>query len=146
MHYKEFPIIGRIIAEPTGRRTAGQPARPSTRNLWAAARLDSAGTGMPPGLFHSIYGTVHFRHQSWPLSDRATIGDEAENLAYLFCTLDRPRVLVEKAAAGSRAAVLLDLLEIEAANLLDQGGAPWLDRIAPYVSEAGRKSLGMVDL
>jgi hypothetical protein len=97
------------------------------------------------GLFHSIYGTVHFRHQSWPLSDRATIvnviGDEAENLAYLFCTIDRPRVLVEKAAAGSRAAVLLDLLEIEAANLLDQGGGPWLDRIAPYVSEAARKAI-----
>lgn len=102
------------------------------------------------GLFHSIYGTVHFRHQSWPLSDRASIvqviGDEAEGLAYLFCTIDRPRGLVEMAQAplvefaeaGSWDHVVADLLEIEAANLLDQGGGYWLPRIAPYVSKSAQ--------
>jgi hypothetical protein len=53
------------------------------------------------GLYHSVYGTAHFRHQSWPLSDRATIvniiGEQAEHLAHLFCTIYRPRVLVEAA-------------------------------------------------
>jgi hypothetical protein len=95
------------------------------------------------GLFHSIYGMVHFRHQIWPLDDRPTIagiiGDEAEQLAYLFCTIDRPRALVERWGRGSRADVLLDLFEIEAANLLDQGGGDWLPRIAPFVSEPARE-------
>jgi len=31
---------------------------------------------------------------------------------------------------------LYHLLEIEAANLIKQGGSPWLWRIVPYVSEA----------
>jgi hypothetical protein len=67
------------------------------------------------GLFHSIYGTKSFRHKAWPLTDRATIanliGDEAELLAYIFCTADRKTFLIS---------ILPGLREIEAANLLDQ--------------------------
>src|SRR5262249_46903328 len=46
------------------------------------------------GFFHSIYGTRHFRHQCWPISDRETIrlliGERAEMLVHAFCTIDRP--------------------------------------------------------
>jgi hypothetical protein len=43
------------------------------------------------GLFHSIYGTAVFHHQT--TADRGVvrsiIGDKAEHLAYLFCILGR---------------------------------------------------------
>lgn len=69
------------------------------------------------GLFHSIYGTQYFGHASVPLTERhkvrALIGDTAERLVFAFCTDDRRRLLKRPA---------YDLLEIEAANLLDQGG------------------------
>jgi hypothetical protein len=71
------------------------------------------------GLFHSIYGTRRFRHQSWPLTDRNTIqeliGMHAEALAYLFCTSDRAKFLEDWTARGLR--------EIEAANLIEQGSS-----------------------
>ena len=43
------------------------------------------------GLFHSIYGTRRFRHQSWPLTDRETIREADRRSAprcwpTLFCT------------------------------------------------------------
>ncbi len=98
--------------------------------------------GNPPevcvaGLFHSIYGTQYYRKQSADLSERErirkAIGDDAEDLAYLFCMTDR-RGFYEQ--AGANPAVLADraletdievspetlrrLLEIEAANFLEQ--------------------------
>jgi hypothetical protein len=93
------------------------------------------------GLFHSIYGTWHFRHKAFPIEKRSTlaalIGEEAEFLAYVFCVAERPRVFL---ANAGRAQILLqdhyineliplsqaelnNLLEIEAANLIEQGGA-----------------------
>ena len=71
------------------------------------------------GLFHSIYGTNTFKHQS--LNDRAKliemIGLKAELLVHYFSTKDRPffESIEDKG-------VRRDLLEIEAANLLEQGG------------------------
>src|SRR5438552_14336568 len=53
--------------------------------------------GNPPsislgGLFHSIYGTNVFTHQSLMPAQRpslqAIIGHEAEHLAWRFCTID----------------------------------------------------------
>ena len=48
------------------------------------------------GLFHSIYGTEGFQGFSLPLSERAKIqqliGTKAENLAYIFCVVDRSTV------------------------------------------------------
>lgn len=53
------------------------------------------------GLFHSIYGTMRFRHQCVPLKNRSDIenliGTDAEYLAYAFCVLDRPKVLLQNA-------------------------------------------------
>jgi hypothetical protein len=71
------------------------------------------------GLFHSIYGTKTFKHQS--LNDRGKliemIGLRAELLVHYFSTKDRPffESIEDKK-------VRRDLLEIEAANLLEQGG------------------------
>jgi hypothetical protein len=45
------------------------------------------------GLFHSVYGTEHYKPKAIPLSMRAgvsqLIGDEAESLAWLFCLMRR---------------------------------------------------------
>jgi hypothetical protein len=89
-------------------------------------------------LFHSIYGTNAFKHHSLGLDQRATltacIGHEAEQLAYLFCSVDRPKALIDavegepvlhRLTAASVAIprpTLCDLLCIECANLIEQGG------------------------
>ena len=66
------------------------------------------------GLYHSVYGTVHFRHRSFPIQGRhiiqRLIGPTAEHLVYLFCTL-------------SDRTMTRQLRIIECANLMDQGGA-----------------------
>jgi hypothetical protein len=92
------------------------------------------------GLFHSIYGTWHFRHKAFPIENRdvirGLIGAEAEFLAYLFCVTERPKAFLVHARSPQTAirdhytghlirlspAALNKLLEIEAANLLEQGG------------------------
>ena len=92
------------------------------------------------GLYHSIYGTQRFRHSSWPLGHRDTIrsliGRGSEYLVYLFCVINRPKVLVNGKQEDDGSLVthdfhtkrniwisrytLKDLREIEAANLLEQ--------------------------
>jgi hypothetical protein len=99
------------------------------------------------GLFHSIYGTRVFLRRVWSLENRDTIrdliGPKAEGLVYLFCVLNRPRALIDIKRGGAVGEALLrnyrtmemvrlsgetisSLQEIEAANLLDQGGRRWL--------------------
>ena len=91
------------------------------------------------GLFHSIYGTKHFRHQSWPLTDRETIrkliGAQAEELAYLFCTRNRAEFLADDTPRGLR--------EIEAANLIEQGsGSRWLKPLRDSdISDAAKRAI-----
>jgi hypothetical protein len=45
------------------------------------------------GLFHSVYSTDHLETQTIPLSERPrvaeAIGDKAEKLAFLYCSIDR---------------------------------------------------------
>ena len=75
------------------------------------------------GLFHSIYGTNSFRHQALLLKERsklqALIGPEAESLVYVFCTSNRPATWFDGSLDGRPE--LPKLLEIEAANLIEQG-------------------------
>ena len=102
------------------------------------------------GLFHSIYGTNAFTHQSLVQSQRAdlqnAIGAEAEEMAWLFCSIDRPHAILQgiqscppngsihiKAGAAHLQPVagmlqvqyadLQALAEIECANLIEQ--ASW---------------------
>jgi hypothetical protein len=116
------------------------------------------------GLFHSIYGTRIFRHQAWPIERRDTIrdliGPEAELLAYVFCVTERPKVFLANIGAARIAmrdyhtngvlllsrAQLRDLLEIEAANSLEQGGknTDALQRLlAADISAAAKHALSL---
>jgi SM-20-related protein len=93
------------------------------------------------GGLHSIYGTNSFKNQTLSYSSRDIVkeifGDKAENLAYIFSQIDRPKAL-ENAVANQAGSILLthrdtsmdpvivdpktylDLCRIECANLLDQ--------------------------
>ena len=48
------------------------------------------------GLFHSVYGTVYFMPEGGLVEDRQNIkdliGEQAEEVAYWFCMLDKPRL------------------------------------------------------
>ena len=104
--------------------------------------LEAWGNSKPvcdAGLFHSIYGTKHFRHKTWPLTDRATIreliGSQAEKLAYWFCVKDPPRDLLYSInpvmplfydshlnrSSFETLETLRNLREMAVANLLEQG-------------------------
>jgi hypothetical protein len=95
------------------------------------------------GLFHSIYGTNAFAHQALPLAEHAklsgVIGAEAEHLARIFSSIDRPTALLEalhlasnqtsrlrsrRDASGAWVVVsrqqLAALAVIECANLVEQ--------------------------
>jgi hypothetical protein len=89
------------------------------------------------GLFHSIYGTEYYKVQSADVTDRKQIADvigpRAEQLAFLFCTTDRPGffkeadksspMLVDRTTKQSvpvDAATLDSLIEIEVANYVEQ--------------------------
>lgn len=103
------------------------------------------------GLFHSIYGTVQFQHATLAFDNRnpvrSLIGPEAERLAYLFCVVDRPLALIRQWEAASFVVTdrhleeqvtldrqeLLFLLEIEAANLVEQRAGGW--RYVPMLRE-----------
>lgn len=75
------------------------------------------------GLFHSIYGTQFYQRQAVPVENRQEVADligpQAEALAYMFCTEDRRHFLDDPCLSED---VRSELLEIEAANLLEQGG------------------------
>ena len=45
------------------------------------------------GLFHSVYGTARFKHQSTNDRDqvRKLIGAQAEEIVFMFCSLELPR-------------------------------------------------------
>jgi SM-20-related protein len=87
------------------------------------------------GLFHSVYGTEHFRRQAIPVAARPRvaeiIGSEAEGLAFEFCILDTRAFIadIEKIAAGADQqkdnSTLLspkqgDLLHLFVANWIEQ--------------------------
>ena len=48
------------------------------------------------GLFHSVYGTVYFMPEGGLVENRQNvkdlIGEQAEEIAYLFCIIDNPRI------------------------------------------------------
>ena len=75
------------------------------------------------GLFHSIYGTAVFHHQTE--SDRQfeqdLIGEEAEHLAYLFCVLGRETDRQTEIAVIEDKQIRDDLMLIDFANSEEQG-------------------------
>jgi hypothetical protein len=102
------------------------------------------------GLCHSIYGTNAFKEASVAATEMermdviAMIGYEAERLAYIFCSTERPLAFIEAAERGEPYRMvnrrdgrsfdlsptdLHDLLQIEAANLSEQGSLAMLPRV-----------------
>ena len=97
------------------------------------------------GLFHSVYGTNVFTTHSIPLTNRtkvaALIGKDAEHLAFLFSRIERPERLLETLEHGrvidtfTKQSELIqkkdvtDIVTIEIANLIEQGGSKELMRL-----------------
>jgi hypothetical protein len=118
------------------------------------------------GLFHSIYGTNIFTYQAVVITARdyvaKLIGMPAERLAYIFCSCERPKALVVAAMCGPpyhvmnrhdgkiiplSEADMIDLLQIEAANLEDQGGGQMLSDVwtALRAAAGGRRAVSAAD-
>jgi hypothetical protein len=91
------------------------------------------------GLLHGVYGTWHVSHRTLTFAERDTlralIGEEAEALVYIFAVTERPAAFIESLDrhpirlrdhhAGTEMTLsretLDQLLEIEAANIIEQG-------------------------
>jgi hypothetical protein len=100
------------------------------------------------GLFHSIYSTQQYPQQCLePTLDNRVlivklIGEKAEFLAYVFHKSDR--LLFLDMGHHEASQDLKDLLEIECANLLEQGGnEEWLGRLVrhPAISDRARAAI-----
>ena len=74
------------------------------------------------GLFHSVYGTAYFKPKTISLDNRdivkGIIGEEAENLAFMFCVIPTPRF--ENIMSLTDEKVRDELLMIEDANREEQ--------------------------
>jgi hypothetical protein len=119
------------------------------------------------GLFHSVYGTTSFKRKVVPLDRRdivrALIGPHAEFLVYVFCVTRRPAAFLALADSAAGQLVVHDryaqqpialspqdldgLLEIEAANLCEQGGrvsASLRVLLRSRISPAAKRHIGSV--
>jgi hypothetical protein len=127
--YDRFKLAYRLL-EHLGAQYVKHSGRTLIQHLPGTWRILSKEAEREPvclaGLYHSIYGTNFFKTsimEPGEVKNRALIqsiiGDEAEHLAYLFCTIDRPYILLNGAFGGPERQ---DLLTIEIANLLEQAG------------------------
>ncbi|MBU9564504.1 GNAT family N-acetyltransferase [Burkholderia multivorans] len=106
------------------------------------------------GLFHSVYGTNRFKTALVGLHARPLvaqlIGRDAEELAFLFCSSERPQAWLDACATGKLVdrrsgkaktvskALLGRLIEMECANLIEQGsGNKFLKNIPAVAKRAG---------
>jgi hypothetical protein len=109
------------------------------------------------GLFHSVYGTQSFKQVTVDIAKRsevqALIGQQAEQLAFAFCELPRPKLLEIalrskhipteiSAYAESKQTdqFYQDLLALECANLAEQRVLYEFPNLARHA-----QSLGMLD-
>jgi hypothetical protein len=89
------------------------------------------------GLFHSIYGTDHYALKAIPLTMRnevqQLIGDEAEKLVWLFCTMRRETLFQNLGQEGEfrvqhrLTGEWLPLTKVEYQDLLTLTLANWLE-------------------
>jgi len=74
------------------------------------------------GLFHSVYGTAYFKPKTISLDNRDVvkdiIGEEAENLVFMFCVISPPRF--ENIMSLQDGQLRDELLMIEDANREEQ--------------------------
>ena len=78
------------------------------------------------GLFHSVYGTTVFKHQSTNDRDavKELIGEQAEDLVWKFCNLSLPRY--QDITSQFDGQIKDDLILLDKANSLEQS-APMMD-------------------
>ena len=93
-----------------------------TRSLlerWGASKDVCAA-----GLFHAVYGTDRYKLKLLDTKERAAvrevIGEHAERLVFRFSNLHRPRELHAAVSDPSAGQELMELVEIECANVVDQ--------------------------
>lgn len=132
------------------------------------------------GLFHSIYGTQEYAMKSVSVEHRDTvrqlIGNEAEDLAFMFCTVDRNGLFQRTDGSTVRLKVIegnleIDvsretlrcLIEIEVANIVEQMlhtkhaardlveyYSKFFEQMQEYISSAGlqqfRERLGQLEV
>jgi len=88
------------------------------------------------GLFHSIYGveTQQSKPDRFDLREsvRSVIGESAEQLVYLFCSLERGQYFSNTIKQSEQQA----LIEIEAANIIEQ---------APYIDHFFKETVGYIN-
>lgn len=74
------------------------------------------------GLYHSIYGTEHFKHNNNVSRDfvREMIGEYAESLVYEFCNMKNRYNKLLNNENNYNDKMYLDLVEMEIANLIEQ--------------------------
>ena len=74
------------------------------------------------GLFHSVYGTTVFKHQSTNDRDavKELIGEQAEDLVWKFCNLSLPRY--QDITSQFDGQIKDDLILLDKANRLEQSG------------------------
>ena len=84
------------------------------------------------GLFHSVYGTAVFKHQSTNNRDavRDLIGEQAEEIVFMFCSTEAPRV--EKFRNMQDGQLKADLLLLSEANSEDMVEARQDDNLDFY--------------
>ena len=84
------------------------------------------------GLFHSVYGTTVFKHQSTNDRDavKELIGEQAEDLVWKFCNLTLPRY--QNITSQFDGQVKDDLILLDKANSLEQSGRK--KKLAPMMS------------
>ena len=84
------------------------------------------------GLFHSVYGTTVFKHQSTNDRDavKELIGEQAEDLVWKFCNLTLPRY--QNIISQFDGQVKDDLILLDKANSLEQSGRK--KKLAPMMS------------
>ena len=115
------------------------------------------------GLFHSVYGTEYFDPAELATAERsdvaALIGEEAERVAWLWCTIVRDEIDLETLTAPSRitgepilvtAAELGDLATLWAADAVEQiermtpderGFARTLPRLLPFAAPVAQEAM-----
>ena len=84
------------------------------------------------GLFHSVYGTIVFKHQSTNDRDavKELIGEQAEDLVWKFCNLSLPRY--QDITSQFDGQIKDDLILLDKANSLEQ--SPKKPKLAPVMS------------
>ena len=96
------------------------------------------------GLVHSVYSTDVFNHQTFSMDERdhirALVGEDAERLAHLFCTIDRRELLSAVRASSMDATDTFRVSGRLDGRPVDVTGQDAGDLLAVYMANAAEQS------